>query len=315
MSKEREAIGGQRMPGGVWPTMITPFTENNEIDYAALERLIDWYIDKGVDGLFAVCQSSEMFYLSLEERVQLAAFVKEKANGRVPVIASGHISDRFEDQVAELQAMAATGIDALVLITNRLASPEESEEVWLGRLRQLLDELPEQLPLGFYECPHPYKRLISPEALRWCAESGRFLFLKDTSCDVDNMRAKLAAVAGTGLQLYNANSATLLETWKLGATGYSGVMANFHPELYVWLHRQWQQQPVEAERLADFLSLASLIERQLYPTNAKYDLMQQGVLTNYRCRSKNHDEFTATQRLEVEQLRRLTMELANTYSN
>jgi 4-hydroxy-tetrahydrodipicolinate synthase len=78
-------------PGGEWPTMLTPFTKSGEVDYKALEQLIEWYLQNGVSGLFAVCQSSEMFQLSLEERVGIARFTKEKVNGRVPVIASGHI--------------------------------------------------------------------------------------------------------------------------------------------------------------------------------------------------------------------------------
>lgn len=293
--------------------MITPFTESNEIDYPALERLIDWYIDKGVDGLFAVCQSSEMFFLSLEERVELARFVKEKAAGRVPVIASGHISDDFEDQVRELTLIGETGVDAVILITNRLAGEDESDDVWKANLEKLLAKLPDDLPLGFYECPYPYKRLISPELLKWCAETGRFFFMKDTSCDIANIKAKLDAIRGTNLKLYNANSATLYETMKLGAAGFSGVMANFHPELYAWLMKNWDKEPDKALALSDFLSVASLIERQLYPVNAKYNLMQEGVLTNYLCRSKNTADFTATNKLEVEQLRRLTQSFIDAY--
>ncbi|MFD0678865.1 MULTISPECIES: dihydrodipicolinate synthase family protein [unclassified Paenibacillus] len=298
---------------GIWPTMVTPFTESNEIDYEATERLIEWFILNQVDGLFAVCQSSEMFFLTLEERVKLAAFVKEKAAGRVPVIASGHISDNFDDQIKELNAMADTGIDALVLITNRLAQEGESDEVWKRNLESLLKQIPADIALGFYECPHPYKRLISPELLKWCAGTGRFLFLKDTSCDVDNMKGKLEAVQGGGLQIYNANTATLLETLKLGITGYSGIMANFHPDLYVWLQRNWLVKQEEAAQLVDFLSMASFIEKQLYPVNAKYYLMLEGILDNYHCRSKNHDEFTATNRLEVEQLYRLSKSLSEKY--
>jgi hypothetical protein len=79
------------MPDGVWPTMVTPFTDADKVDYGALGELVEWYIDAGVDGLFAVCQSSEMFFLSLEERVSIAEFVVKKAAGRVPVIASGHL--------------------------------------------------------------------------------------------------------------------------------------------------------------------------------------------------------------------------------
>ena len=194
-------------PGGEWPTMLTPFRDG-AVDYPALEALVEWYIAHGVSGLFAVCQSSEMFFLSLEERVGIARFVNEKAAGRVPVIASGHISDSFEDQVHELTAMTGTGVDAVILITNRLAKEEESDEVWLANLQALLDKLPSQVPLGFYECPYPYKRVLSPKVTRWCAESGRFFFLKDTCCDIQQIKEKLDICRDSNLKLYNANTST-----------------------------------------------------------------------------------------------------------
>ena len=83
---------------GTWVTMITPFTRENQIDYPGVEALIEWYIRYKVDGIFAVCQSSEMFYLSLRERVELAKFVVEKARGRIPVVVSGHVSESIESQ-------------------------------------------------------------------------------------------------------------------------------------------------------------------------------------------------------------------------
>ena len=43
---------------GVWPVMLTPFTESGEVDYTSLERLVEWYEENGVQGLFATCQSS-----------------------------------------------------------------------------------------------------------------------------------------------------------------------------------------------------------------------------------------------------------------
>lgn len=293
---------------GVWPTMITPFTNENKINFDALEKMIEWYIQKGVDGLFAVCQSSEMFYLSLEERVQLARFVKEKAAGRVQVIASGHISDSYEDQVKELNQIAETGVDAVVMITNRLAGQDEPEAVWQRNLEKIIKDIPEDVCLGFYECPYPYKRLISPDMLRFCADTGRFYFLKDTSCDVGNMQAKLKAIEGSELKIFNANSATLLETLKLGVSGYSGVMANFHPDLYTWLLKNWRERENEAERLSDFLSMAALIERQLYPVNAKFNMSLEGIEISTLCRSKNHEELTETFMLEVRQLYRMTQE-------
>lgn len=291
---------------GVWPVMLTPFTDNNEVDYEALGKLVDWYIENGVAGLFADCQSSEMFYLSLEERIKIAQFVKKQSDGRVPVVASGHISDKLEDQINELNAVAATGVDAVILISNRLAKEDEDDTVWLENLKKIIQELPEKLPLGFYECPYPYKRIISPELLKWCAETGRFYFIKDTSCDLNNMEQKLKAIKGSHLKLFNANSSTLLETLQIGAAGFSGVMANFHPDLYVWLCRNYKKYLEKARKLADFLTLASMIERQVYPVNAKYAQLKYGNFQSIYTRTKNMDLLNKTAKLEVDQLLEFT---------
>lgn len=290
---------------GVWPTMITPFTTTGEVDYTALEQLVEWYIDRGVHGLFAVCQSSEMFKLTLSERVGIARFVKEKAAGRVQVIASGHISDEFQDQVTELTQIAETGVDAVVLISNRLAGEDESEEVWKKNAMKLLEAIPD-VPLGIYECPYPYKRLLSPELLKWCADTGRFTFLKDTCCDLQQMKAKIEAVAGSPLKLFNANSSSLLASLKLGASGFSGVMANFHPDLYVRLVENWKHKELEAEQLQAYLGVASLIELQYYPVNAKYHLQQLGLPFTTVCRVKDESGLKVNHRIEVGQLEQLS---------
>lgn len=302
----------KEFPNGVYPVMLTPFTENNEVDYEALGKLIDWYIEKGVNGLFADCQSSEMFFLSLEERVKIGEFVKKHADERVPVVTSGHISDSLEDQAKELTAIAGTGADAVILLTNRLAKENESDEVWLENLKKLLEMIPKDVPLGFYECPYPYKRIISPELLKWCADTGRFYFIKDTSCDIENMKAKLEVIKGTNLKLFNANTSTLFETLELGASGYSGVMANFHPELYVKLCNIYKENPSKARKIADFLTVASLIERQVYPVNAKFYQKSIGNFNSIMTRTRDIRELNATGILEIQQFVRFNEEFEKT---
>ena len=296
----------KKFPDGVYPVMLTPFTEENKVDYESLGRLAEWYIASGAAGLFADCQSSEMFFLSLEERVEIARFVKEKAAGRVPVVASGHISDTIEAQAEELNRIAETGVDAVILLTNRLAAEEKSDEVWLENLEKLLEKLPSDMALGFYECPYPYKRIISPELLKWCADSGRFYFIKDTSCDKEIIRKKLEAVKGSSLKLFNANSSTLLETLQMGASGFSGVMANFHLDLYAWLCGNYETNPEKSREIADFLTTASLIERQVYPVNAKYFQKLLGKFASIHTRTKDASLLNATAISETEQLMRLT---------
>jgi 4-hydroxy-tetrahydrodipicolinate synthase len=294
------------IPDGVWPTMITPFREDGAIDHAGLERLVAWYLERGVAGLFAVCQSSEMFFLSLRERLELARAVVRLAAGRVPVIASGHVAHSLDDQVEEARMMADTGIAALVLITNRFARVGEDDAAFTARLERFLAAVPDTLPLGFYECPYPSKRLLSGELMRFCVATGRFGFLKDTSCRIGDMQAKLEATRGSPFKLFNANSATLLASLRIGASGYSGVMANFHPELYVRLCATWRANPVGAEELQDFLGLASAIEYQYYPINAMYALSLEGLPIRLASRRSDASRFTESMRLEVEQLMRLS---------
>lgn len=288
---------------GLWPVMITPFTDEGSIDYASLEKLIAWYEANGATGLFAACQSSEIFFLTLAERENLVRFVKQHAH--VPVIASGHVSDDPDGQIEELRRMHAAGAEALILITNRLAKQDDPPEVFMQNLERIMAALPQDVPLGFYECPYPYKRLISLEELKWCADSGRFRFMKDTCCNIDLIRQRLQVIEGSPLKLYNANTATLLDSIKAGAAGFSGVMMNFHPQLYAWLARSWQEQPEKAQLVQDFLTVFSFIELQVYPVNAKYHLHAvEGLLGSTHTRTKPDSLLTDTGKAEVHQLDR-----------
>ncbi len=292
--------------GGAWPVMLTPFrADNKDVDYEALTELTNWYIDNGCSGLFSDCQSSEMFFLSLEERAKIAKTVIEAARGRVSVIVSGHISDGFSAQKEELLKIAALHPDALIFITNRFARASESDEVWLENLKRMVKELPADLPLGLYECPYPYKRLVSDEALRWCADSGRFHFLKDTCCDLETLKRRAQIAKGSNLKIYNANTSTLLPSLKAVCAGVCGVIASFQMKLYAWLFAHTDD--ARTAVLADRLTITSLIERQWYPVNAKYYLHHfEGLKLSEVTRTRDEHGLTPTFRDEVRALRDLT---------
>ncbi|WNJ94744.1 dihydrodipicolinate synthase family protein [Vibrio ruber] len=274
---------------GIVPVMLTPFTDQNEIDYQGLEKLIDWYIANGADALFAVCQSSEMLFLSLEERVALSRFVVDYTNGRVPVISSGHISPAIDDQIEELQAMAATGIDALVLVTNRLDPENKGTQTFLNHLNTLMDAIPAEMPLGLYECPAPYRRLLTDEELQFCADSGRFVVLKDVSCDLETVKRRVQLTKQSPLAIINANAAIAYEAMQHGSKGFSGVFTNFHPDLYHWLYHHASQAPEFAQQLSWFLSLSAVTETLGYPKNAKVFHQRLGTFSSVHSRVTDDD--------------------------
>lgn len=274
---------------GIISVMLTPFDAGGAIDHPSLARLIEWYIAHQVDVLFAVCQSSEVFFLSLEERAALARFVVEKVAGRVPVVASGHISDDREAQLEELTAVAASGCDALILITNRLDPKNEGEAAFRAHLDWLLARLPATLPLGLYECPAPYRRLLSDSELDYCAKSGRFVVMKDVCCDLPRLARRARLVEGTPLAIVNANGTIALEAMRAGSKGYSGVFTNIHPDLYAWLYRHRDTHPELAAELSEFLVLCSVSELMGYPAMAKVALQKLGIFETIECRSIDYD--------------------------
>lgn len=295
----------KNIPDGVYPTMITPFTADNKVDYNAVLQILEWYSDRGVDGIFAICQSSEIFFLSFEERLELLKFIMKNAPKGMSVVASGHTADDLDRQIYEANAFIDEGIDAYVFIANRFAKQDEDDSVFLKNYEKAVSSIPE-IGLGIYECPYPYKRIMQPETLRQCALDGKMKFLKDTCCRINDIKAKLAAVDGLGLKIYNANSATLLESLEAGCAGYSGVMANFHPELYSWLCKNYKTQPEKAKEVQAFLAFASLAECQLYPVNAKYHLQLLGLDMTYNTRAKDPAAFSESNKKEIEQM--LTVE-------
>lgn len=262
---------------GVFPTMITPYKKDGKVDYQGVETLVEWYWKKGCDGIFAVCQSSEIFFLTKEERVRIGKTVVEKAKAlaaqdksRKPmkIVVSGHVSDSFNDQVEELNAMAAIGADALILISNRMDIENTTDEKWIADLHKLIDRLPADIALGVYECPKPYKRLLTKKMLQACKETGRFAFIKDTCCDAAIIKERIETLKDCDIGLYNANAQTLLETLRAGADGYCGVMANFHPEIYKWLFDNADKK--EAELVQAFVCMTAFTESLAYPATAKY---------------------------------------------
>ncbi len=293
------------VPNGVYPTMITPYTADHTVDYDAVLRLLHWYAEKGVTGVFAICQSSEIFFLSFEERLSLLKFIMQNTPAGMTVVASGHTSDRFDVMLREAEAFIQTGIDAYVFIANRFAEQNESDAVFTERILSAAEALP-GIPLGVYECPYPYKRMLTPESMRALAQSGKFCFLKDTCCDIDMIRAKLEAVEGSGFKLFNANAATLLPSLKLGAAGYSGVMANFHPELYVKLCECYASEPEKAALLQAMVGTLSMAECQCYPVNAKYYLSLEGLDINTFSRARSDADFGSSRKKEIEDMRLLT---------
>lgn len=260
------------------PVMITPFTPQAEVDFDMLKRLIDFYLAAGVKGLFANCLSSEMYSLNEEERLALTRAVVEHVNGRVPVVATGSFGQSIEDKATFTKKIYDTGIDSVVLITGHYAKVEEGDDVLLGNFEKML-ELTDNIPLGLYECPAPYKRLVSPEVLKTLVSTNRMFYHKDTCCDVNQIKAKLEAIKGTAMQFYDAHTPNAIASMQMGAAGMSSISGNFYPEILVWLCENVNN-PEKKEDVAWIqaeLTKADPLIHIAYPMSAKFFLQLRGL--------------------------------------
>jgi len=274
-------------PSGVWPVMLTPFTPAKAIDWAAVDALTDWYIEAGVAGLFAVCLSSEMYELTADERLELARRVSRRAAGAVPVVATGTFGGPIAEQAQFVRRMADTGVSAVVAISCQIAQQHEDDSRWQANAETLL-ALTDPLPLGIYECPLPYRRPLTPALAAWASATGRFHFLKDTTCDLGAITAKIKALRSGSLKLFNAHTPTLLPSLQAGGDGYCGVAANFVPTLLVGLCASFAAQPAMAARLQRFLDLVGGIVHFKYPASAKVYLALCGLNIGPTCRVSQH---------------------------
>ena len=292
-------------------TMITPFKADGSIDFATAEKYVDWYYENGLDGIFAVCQSSEIFYLSLEERVELNRRVYKRAkelDKNFLVVSSGHISDTLEKQAQELKAIYESGTDALILITNRLDINNEGDDVFIANAEKLIALLPSDAKLGLYECPYPYKRLVTPKILDWCLSTGRFYYMKDTCCDAQMIAQRTKQLKGSYFKLLNANCQTLLETMRNGADGYCGIMCNFHPKLYSWLRENYKDD--KADLVQSVIGTFGFTEVGLpYPLTAKYHMNLCGIKTENIARNRKSEELTEYAQSCMKQMKLATDQL------
>ena len=266
--------------------MLTPFGDDGAMDFDGLDALTDWYLKCGVEGLFAVCASSEMFDLTDDERLAVAQRVRERVGGRVPVFATGTFGGPISEQAEFVRRMSDTGVDGVVIVTGQVAQEKDGTVEWKANVESIIEQTGD-IRLGLYECPRPYHLVLDPETLAWCASSGRFDFTKDTSAGMDAIRAKIAVTQGTSLRFYDACAATVFQALKWGGDGFCGVAGNFFADLYVWLCENFADEPDTAAELHRFLSVAERAVGVGYPASAKLFLSRSGLPIRAHCRSKS----------------------------
>ncbi|MEA5461317.1 dihydrodipicolinate synthase family protein [Arcicella sp. LKC2W] len=298
---------------GFIPVMLTPFKDNGAIDFDGLTHLTELYLEAGASGLFANCLSSEMFELTEKERLQTIEHIIKITNGTAPVVATGTFEGSIETQADFIKKVHNTGTQAVILLAGLIAKESDSDAVFNDNVFRLLDKT-ENIPVGFYECPVPYKRLLSPEQLRLFVDTGRVIYHKDTCLNLDTIKQKLAVTADAPtFGLYDAYMAHAVDTLKAGSAGLSCIQGNYFPELIVWLCDNYNNDDLQEEvtNVQHFLIKNMDVMHHVYPTVSKYFLQKRGFEISTFTR-REVGTFTPNIAKQIEQLYASYTQLQNT---
>lgn len=256
---------------GIMALLLTPFHDDLSIDWSAYEKYLDWQLHWEPHGLFAVCGTSEMKWLSLEERLELARLAVKHAGDRT-VVATANLGSDLTQHANEVAQMIETGVSGVVLVPppGLGKDPKALQEYYAGLIESA------SVPVFLYEWPQSDPYLLDPAIYATLVEQHGLMGIKDTTCTLDGIKAKID-VAPQAI-VYQANMPYLLDAVKAGARGMMAVTTAACADLALSFWRNAEQgEYAAAER--DHFQLVTLdaVQRYGYPATAKYLAGLRGV--------------------------------------
>ncbi|MBP2325933.1 4-hydroxy-tetrahydrodipicolinate synthase [Kibdelosporangium banguiense] len=238
--------------GGVVPPVCTPLTTERELDVPSLERLAAFLIEAGVHGLFVTGSTGEVAYLTDDVRREALEVVAGVAAGQVPVLA-GVIDTTTTRVIEHARAAKSSGADALVA-TAPFYTPTHPSEFY-GHFRAIRAAV--DLPLVGYDIPVSVGSKLPTEVVVELAEDGTLSALKDSSGDLDGLRAVLERTEG--FQCYSGSETLADLGLFIGAHGLVPGIGNVDPHGYLRLYEAARRQDWDAAR-AEQARLRKLFE-------------------------------------------------------
>jgi 4-hydroxy-tetrahydrodipicolinate synthase len=234
----------EKKPRGIVPALVTPFQEDESIDYAAWTNVIKYLIWSGIDGLFVVGTGGEFYAMTEAERREALRFVIRAVGGKIPVYAQvGAVTTR--ESVALAQYAEKEGSDYLVVITPYYIRPSDDELV--RHYEAICASV--KTPVFAYNIPGRTGVELTPDVVRRIVESRpNFIGLKDSSGKLDRVRDWIEL----GLCIFMGSDNLIYPALEAGCAGAVAVCANVAPRLFVQLFQAWKKgDSAEATRLQE----------------------------------------------------------------
>jgi 4-hydroxy-tetrahydrodipicolinate synthase len=208
---------------GCGTALVTPFDEKGRIDFGALERFVDWQIERGIDFLVPCGTTGESATLSGDERKAVTAAVVRAASGRVPVVA-GAGGNHTAKAVFWARDAAEVGADGILSVSPMYNKPGPEG---LFRHYSALAEATE-LPILVYNVPGRTGSDLDVETILRLAEIPRIVGLKEASGNFGKI-ARLMTALPEDFLVFSGDDSTAIALIALGARGVISVASNEIP--------------------------------------------------------------------------------------
>ncbi len=244
---------------GVLPALITPFTEDNEIDREGLRQNIGFLIENGVSGIVPCGTTGEAATLSIQEHEKVIEYAVEFST--VPVVAGTGSNNTTE--ALELTKFAQdAGADAALLITPYYNKP--NDRGMLAHFKTIADAV--DIPIILYNVPSRTGINLKPELVAELAKISNIVGIKEASGSLDQITKILELTKGEDFVVLSGDDGLTLPIMALGGVGVISVVANVAPKLVVSMVEAFRRGDMgEARKL--HLALAPLIRAVFLETN------------------------------------------------
>lgn len=215
---------------GIVPPTTTPLTENDAVDRDGVARLMDWFVDAGCVGIFAIGSSGEGPSLTREMRYEMVDACADALGGRIPLLA-GVSSPSFKESLLQAEKVAELGADAIVATCPYYFFYGQSQ------LRDYFEALAEAsaLPLVIYDIPSRSDNTLEVHTVLELADNERIIGIKDSSGNIERGVNIVNALEGREFAIMQGSEQLLGMAALMGYDGAVMGMANACPKLFVAL--------------------------------------------------------------------------------
>ncbi|WP_042353775.1 4-hydroxy-tetrahydrodipicolinate synthase [Bacillus rubiinfantis] len=225
---------------GAYPVLITPMTQEQEIDWGGVKNNVNYFVNQGVAGIVINGSTGEFVSLSKEEKFQMVEVVMKEVNGRIPVVV-GTAAETTKETIENTKQAQAYGADCALIINPFYMKPKE-EEIYF-HFKQVADAV--DIPIMLYNNPFTSGVDMSTELmLRIGKDCENVTRIKESSGDIRKAR-DLARQAKGNFEVFCGAEELVMESYFVGATGWISVAGNIVPKHVTDMFNYFQNGEVE----------------------------------------------------------------------